>query len=765
MVRWATERKVVFIEEPIIDGAEIPWLEDRHAHDRVLVLRAHVGADNAADAQRRLLENFCQEYGIREPILWYYTPMSRAFSRDIPASLIVYDCMDELSAFCGAPAQLVDMESELFDAADVVFAGGYSLYREKRKRHPNVHLFPSSVDIAHFRQARGMGEHVARPLPDQEAKIAEPRLGFFGVLDERFDGSLVQSVARMRRDWQFVLVGPVVKIDPASLPVAPNIHYLGPCAYDALPAHLAAWQVALMPFGINASTRFISPTKTPEYLAGGRPVVSTPIADVVRTYGGSGVVHIAADAHAFVSAIEDALVQMKEPGSVWKQADHALAGMSWDATWRGMREVMAGALSTRRPAAVLPGRGASTGRVVGKPWGQKRYDYLIVGAGFAGSVLAERLAADGKQHVLLIDKRHHIGGNAYDCHNADGLLIHRYGPHILHTNSDNVVSYLSRFTDWRPYEHRVLASVDGMLVPMPINLTTLARLYGRPFSPDEAEQFFAMHAEPVDPVLTSEDIVVSKIGRQLYEKFFRGYTRKQWGLDPSQLDSAVAARVPARTSLDDRYFTDAFQKMPAEGYTRMFERMLDHPNITLALGVDFRDARRGASFESLIYTGPIDEYFGYRHGRLPYRSLRFEHRTLRQPWLQTVGVVNYPAEAVPYTRVTEYKHLTGQRHPHTAITYEYPSDIGDPYYPIPRPENAALYRRYQALADEETGVRFVGRLATYRYYNMDQVVAQALATYASIARGDTPAAPATRNAAVAPSEDSPRRAVHADALR
>jgi len=335
------------------------------------------------------------------------------------------------------------------------------------------------------------------------------------------------------------------------------------------------------------------------------------------------------------------------------------------------------------------------------------------------------------ERVLLIDRRDHVGGNAYDHLDAAGILIHQYGPHIFHTNSAQVFDYLSQFTRWRPYEHRVRAFVDGQLVPIPINLDTVNRLYGLDLDEEGVARWLAARAEPVAEIRTSEDVVVSKVGRELYEKFFRGYTRKQWGVDPSELDKSVTARVPTRTNRDDRYFTDRHQAMPRDGYTRMFERMLDHPKITIELGTDFGELPRSLRWRRLIYTGPVDEYFGYRYGRLPYRSLRFDHRTLDTAWHQPVAVVNYP-QTERYTRVTEYKHLTGQRHARTSITYEYPSDEGDPYYPVPRPENAALYRRYEALAEAHAEVFFVGRLATYKYYNMDQVVGQALATFRRI---------------------------------
>ena len=359
-----------------------------------------------------------------------------------------------------------------------------------------------------------------------------------------------------------------------------------------------------------------------------------------------------------------------------------------------------------------------------------RYDYLIVGAGFAGSVLAERLASQHGSRILLIDRRPHVGGNAYDEPNEAGILYHKYGPHIFHTNSQAVVDYLSQFTQWRPYEHRVLANVRDRLVPIPINRTTLNELFEVDLRDDEeAARYLADRAEPVDDIRTSEDVVVNAVGRELYELFFRGYTRKQWGLDPSELDKSVTARIPTRTNTDDRYFTDSFQAMPAEGYSRMFERMLDHPLIEVRTGVDFRDVRDEVDAAHIIFTGPVDEYFDFRFGKLPYRSLKFDHKTLDQPRFQATGTVNYPSEDVPFTRISEYKHLTGQEHPKTTVTYEYPSAEGDPYYPIPRPENQALYKKYEALADATPGVTFVGRLATYKYYNMDQIVGQALATF------------------------------------
>lgn len=356
------------------------------------------------------------------------------------------------------------------------------------------------------------------------------------------------------------------------------------------------------------------------------------------------------------------------------------------------------------------------------------FDYLIVGAGFAGSVLAERLANVLGQRVLIVDKRPHIGGNAYDRYDDHGVLIHPYGPHIFHTNSEDIFDYLSKFTEWRPYQHRVLASVDGQMVPMPINLDTINKLYGLSLTSFEVEKFFESVAEKKDEIRTSEDVVVSKVGRELYNKFFRGYTRKQWGLDPSELDASVTARVPTRTNRDDRYFADKFQAMPRHGYTRMFEKMLNHPNIKVLLNTDYRDIVDVIPWKHMVYSGPVDAFFDHKYGKLPYRSLRFEHVHVAKEQFQPVGTVNYPND-YGYTRISEFKHITGQGHAGTSVVYEYPCAEGDPYYPVPRPENAELYRKYEAEAEATPNVTFVGRLATYRYYNMDQVVGQALTAF------------------------------------
>lgn len=346
------------------------------------------------------------------------------------------------------------------------------------------------------------------------------------------------------------------------------------------------------------------------------------------------------------------------------------------------------------------------------------YDYLIVGAGFAGSVCARQLADAGK-HVLIIDKRDHIGGNAHDYVNEHSVRIHKYGPHIFHTNSDKVFDWLSRFTEWRPYEHRVLASVDGKLVPFPINLTTLEML--------------GLEGERGDDGIThpanAEEQCLQRVGRKLYELFFEGYTTKMWGRHPRELDASVTARIPVRwDSRDDRYFTDKHQAMPKDGYTAMFERMLDHPNIQVTLGADM--VNDGAkALAPLIWTGAIDQYFGHCYGPLPYRSLRFEeHQNFGWLWSENgAATFNWPCAEKKQTRATSWEHIGGSTElvPNW-MTFEFPTSEGTPYYPMPSPDARALYKRYEGLAEREENVTFLGRLGRYQYLNMDQVVGQAL---------------------------------------
>lgn len=761
MQRFAAHRQVFYFEEYIPTDHHLAYLEI-HPFEGTTVkaIRPRVPhwwneADREA-ALGKLLADLIALHGGRKPILWFYTPMMFSFARHVDAAAVVYDCMDELANFKFAPPQLKETERALMARADVVFTGGHSLYEARRAQHDNIHPFPSSVDVAHFRAARGSLQE-----PADQAAIKGPRLGYYGVIDERLDLALIAKVAAARPALSFVFLGPVVKISQDDLPRAANIHYLGQKAYGDLPAYLAGWDVALMPFALNEATRFISPTKTPEYLAAGRPVVGTRIADVVRSYSDVPGVFLENDAEAFARACDEAL-RLAGSDEPWLSAvDERLKQTSWDMTFRSMAQLLCQAVARgavpakAEPSAKIEGLATTGSRASILPLGSRAadvrlsapalrsgdrsgkhpYDYLIVGAGFAGSVLAERLAADGGKRVLVCDKRPHIAGNAYDHYDAAGILVHRYGPHIFHTNSEDVFNYLSRFTEWRPYEHRVLAEIGDKRLPIPINRTTLNALYGLDLRCDaDAASFLAARAEPQEPILTSRDVVVSQVGTALYEAFFEGYTRKQWGLDPSELDRAVTARVPTRTSTDDRYFSDTFQAMPRDGYTRMFERMLDHDGITVMTGTDHADLKRERLAPQTIFTGPIDEYFDHCYGPLPYRSLEFRHETHDARRLLPVAVVNFPSETVPYTRVTEYKHLTGQIHPKTSISYEFARADGDPYYPIPRPENQALYKRYEALARARDDVTFVGRLGTYRYYNMDQVVGQALATYRRLSK-------------------------------
>jgi UDP-galactopyranose mutase len=351
---------------------------------------------------------------------------------------------------------------------------------------------------------------------------------------------------------------------------------------------------------------------------------------------------------------------------------------------------------------------------------------LVVGMGFAGATSA-RVLADAGYRVHLVDRRKHIAGNAFDTTDAHGVVVHPYGPHIFHTNSRRIVDFLSRFTKWRPYAHRVLAKVGEQLLPIPINRTTINRLYGLALDESGVAALLARVREPREPVTTSEDVVLGGVGRDLCDKFYRGYTSKHWGLDLAELPAGVAARIPVRTNADDRYFSDRYQCMPAEGYTAMFRRMLEHPLITYQTGIDFAAVRDTLRYRHLVYTGPIDAYFDFRDGRLPYRSVEFKHEHL--PGVrrfQEVATINYPNDYA-YTRVTEFKHLTGQAHEGTSIVREYPQADGEPFYPVPRRENELLFKRYQAAADGCPNVTFVGRLAQYRYYDMDQVVGAALA--------------------------------------
>jgi UDP-galactopyranose mutase len=364
------------------------------------------------------------------------------------------------------------------------------------------------------------------------------------------------------------------------------------------------------------------------------------------------------------------------------------------------------------------------------------FDFLIVGAGFAGSVLAERLASQLGKSCLIVERRNHIGGNAYDRYDEAGVLLHDYGPHYFRTNSQRIIDYLSQFTEWRQVEYKILSWTLGRFWQFPINLNTFEQLIGRPSTSEEMQAKLAEWRVDIDNPKNSEEVIISQVGWKLYEMFFKNYTRKQWQRDAKDLDATVCGRIPIRTNRDDRYLSEKFQALPKDGYTAMFRRMLAHPLIEMRLNTDYREVRRHVAFRRLIFTGPIDEYFDYRFGRLPYRSLRFEPETLAQEFFQPTMQVNYPND-YDFTRIVELKHATGQKLPLTTIVREYPENFGpgrEPYYPVPAPDARALYQKYADLAAAEKKVSFVGRLATYRYYNMDQVVGMALAEFDRLLR-------------------------------
>jgi UDP-galactopyranose mutase len=363
------------------------------------------------------------------------------------------------------------------------------------------------------------------------------------------------------------------------------------------------------------------------------------------------------------------------------------------------------------------------------------YDFLIVGAGPAGCVLAERLACESGQKVLLVDRRGHIGGNAYDFANEEGIFVQQYGPHIFHTAMENVWDYLSRFTEWNGYVHRVLAQVNDKAVYLPINLDTMEQLCGRSFTCDQLKEYFEQRKVPIERIENARDVVVSQVGEELYELFFKNYTKKQWGLYPEQLAAEVTQRLPVRYDRDTRYFADLYQGLPQEGFAALFERMVSHPNITIRLETEYPRDTALDTYRKLIYTGPIDTFFDYSLGRLPYRSLVFKFETLDTEWFQQAGVVNYPNDE-DHTRITEFKHLYLQRHAKTTVCYEYGAAEGPPYYPIPTPANRALYQAYKAQADTLEDVHFLGRLAQYEYLNLDQVVGRALELYDRIRTRD-----------------------------
>ena len=354
-------------------------------------------------------------------------------------------------------------------------------------------------------------------------------------------------------------------------------------------------------------------------------------------------------------------------------------------------------------------------------------NYIIIGAGFAGAVIAERLASQQNKKILVVEKRDHIGGNAYDEYDEHGILIHKYGPHIFHTNSKEVFEYLSQFTEWRFYEHKVLANLDGELYPIPINRITLNKLYKLNLTTDgEIKIYLESVREKRYPILNSEEIIINQVGSDLFEKFFKYYTSKQWGLEPKDLSPSVCGRIPVRLNEDSRYFTDKYQFMPKDGYTKMFERILNHKNIEVILNTDYKNIINDVKFDKMIYTGPIDYYYDYIYGKLPYRSIKFEWQTHDFEEYQDAAVINHVDQSSLFTRVTEYKKITGQKSPKTSISVEYSQIDGDPYYPIPNVVNQKLFWKYKNEASKMKKTFFLGRLAEYQYYNMDQVVIKCL---------------------------------------
>lgn len=360
-----------------------------------------------------------------------------------------------------------------------------------------------------------------------------------------------------------------------------------------------------------------------------------------------------------------------------------------------------------------------------------QYDYLIVGAGFAGAVFARLVAEKHNAKVCIIDKRPHIAGNAFDCYNKDGILIHQYGPHIFHTNHKKVWDFLSLYTDWYYFQHHVLTLVDGQLVPMPININTINQLYGTNYNVFTIHEFFNKVKVNKTNIKTSEDVIVSKVGVELYEKFFKNYTKKQWGVYPEELDKSVTSRIPVRENFDNRYFTDVYQGMPLHGYTKLFESILKHQNITVKLKTDFFKIKDSLPHKKLVYCGALDEFFNYKYGRLPYRSLDFQFKTYNQEKYQAAPVVNYPND-YDFTRITEYKYLTNQQHAKTTVSFEFSKSEGEPYYPIPTADNFKIVAKYQADVSKLKDTLFIGRLAEYKYYNMDNVILRSIEEFEKI---------------------------------
>ncbi len=366
------------------------------------------------------------------------------------------------------------------------------------------------------------------------------------------------------------------------------------------------------------------------------------------------------------------------------------------------------------------------------------YDIVIVGAGISGITLAERYASIGKK-VLIIEKRDHIGGNCHDFINEAGILVSKYGPHYFHTNDEEVWKYVNRFSQWHHYEHRVIGHNHGKSFPIPVNRITINTAFDLNLKNEqEVEQWITAHKIPIADPQNAEEAVLARMGKELYELIFKGYTTKQWGVDPRDLGTEVTDRIPFRTNDDDRYFTDTYQGVPLHGYTKLCEALVDNPLIDIIFSTDWNQYKdQLSSIKKLFFTGKIDQYFSEKYGSLEYRSLQFEFETLDQEWYQQYAQENYPSLEIPYTRIVEYKHSTGQTHPHTTISREYSTSEGEPYYPVPSERNKVLYEkyRYAAMELEKQNIFFVGRLANYKYFNMDQAFRNALDLFDTVENG------------------------------
>jgi UDP-galactopyranose mutase len=366
----------------------------------------------------------------------------------------------------------------------------------------------------------------------------------------------------------------------------------------------------------------------------------------------------------------------------------------------------------------------------------KNADIVIIGAGISGAVLAERYAKIGKK-VLIIEKRDHIAGNCYDYIDENGILVSKYGAHLFHTNEEDVWQYINQFCEFYPFEHKVIAKVDGQLVPIPVNITTVNKLFGTTITTEaEMKQWLDENRLPIDAPKDGREAALNKVGQVLYEKMFRHYTKKQWNKYPEELDASVLDRIPVRSNYDDRYFSDKYQALPVGGYTKLFEGILNHPNIEVLLNTDYFDVKdKVTGYDKLFYTGPVDRYFEFKHSlteKLEYRSINFVSETVDAEFYQENSVVNYPGEEVGFTRIIEYKHFGNQKSDKTTIVKEFTTDEGDPYYPVPNPKNQQIYEKYKAEADALVDVYFVGRLANYKYFNMDQAFKNALELFNSL---------------------------------